>query len=130
NRPVRTLGLVIGFAATFVGLAVAPLLSAQEPKELATLDGHESTVYSVAFSSDGKTLASGSGDKAIKLWDVATRKELAILNGHTSDVCSVAFSPDGWTLASGSGDKTIKLWGMATRKELDTLNGHTNVVWS
>ena len=71
-------------------------------KEQATLNGNTGTVASVAFSPDGKTLASGSIDKTIKLWDVATGKELATLKGHTDVVWSVAFSPDGKTLASGS----------------------------
>jgi len=67
-------------------------------------------VRSAAFSPDGKTLASGSGDKTIKLWEVATGRELRTLSGHTYYVNSVAFSPDGKTLASGSDDRTIKLW--------------------
>ena len=83
---------------------------------------------SVAFSPDGKTLASGSEDKTIKLWDVATGKEQATLKGHTDAVSSVAFSPDGKTLASGSEDKTIKLWDVATGKEQATLKGHTRGV--
>ena len=79
----------------------------------------------MAFSPDGKTLASGSSDRTIKLWDVATGKEQATLKGHTGCVYSVAFSPDGKTLASGSEDKTIKLWDVETGKEQATLKGHT-----
>ena len=62
------------------------------------------------LDADGKTLASGSGDKTIKLWDVATGTEIRTLTGHTGGVNSVAFSPDGKILASGSADGTILLW--------------------
>ena len=72
---------------------------------------------SVAFSPDGKTLASGSMDDSIKLWDVASGKNTATLKGHDNDVYSVAFSPDGKTLASGSIDQTIKLWDVASHEE-------------
>jgi WD40 repeat protein len=83
-------------------------------------------VNCLAFSPDGKTLASGSSDATIKLWDVATGKEQATLKGHKAGVICVAFSPDGKTLASGSNrdDTTIKLWDVATGKEQATLKGH------
>jgi dipeptidyl aminopeptidase/acylaminoacyl peptidase len=86
-------------------------------------------VNSVAFSPDGKTLASGSGDVGtISLLDVATGKEQATLEGRDGRVTSVAYSPDGKTLASGNWDGTIKLWDVATGKEQATLKGHTNWV--
>ena len=95
---------------------------------------HEGQVSAVAWSPDGKTLASGSSDKTVKLWDLATGKLFATLQGHTETVYSVAWSPDGKTVASGSFDKTVKLWESATGKLLATLQGHTgeveSVAWS
>ncbi|MEH2025364.1 nSTAND1 domain-containing NTPase, partial [Nostoc sp.] len=94
------------------------------------LEGHSNYVYSVAFSPDGKTIASASGDNTVKLWNAATGKEITTLNGHSNYVYSVAFSPDGKTIASASGDNTVKLWNAATGKEITTLNGHSNYVYS
>ncbi|PSB42152.1 hypothetical protein C7B67_25675 [filamentous cyanobacterium Phorm 6] len=101
-----------------------------EVKEHNSLEGHSRSVISVAFSPDGKTLASASDDKTIKLWNLQTQKELKTLSGHSSVVISVAFSPDGKTLASASEDKTIKLWNLQTQKELKTLSGHSSLVIS
>jgi len=93
-------------------------------KERANLKGHTDRVDTVAFTPDGKTLASwcnktGSQEKTIRLWDVATGKEHAILTGHTDFVNRVAYSPDGKTLASVSADKTIKLWDVPAAKKAD-----------
>ena len=84
---------------------------------------------SVAFSPDGKTLASGSEDQTIKLWDVATGKEQATLKGHTGHGCTPwrsARTARRWP--RGVEDKTIKLWDVATGKEQATLKGHTDCV--
>ncbi|MDM3846362.1 MAG: hypothetical protein PT116_15270 [Aphanizomenon gracile PMC638.10] len=93
-----------------------------------TLNGHSDLVRSVAYSPDGQTLASGSGDKTIKLWDVKTGNLLQTLTGHSDLVLSVAYSPDGQTLASEGDD--IKLWNVKTGKLLQTLEGHSSSVWS
>ena len=92
--------------------------------------GHTGAVMSVAFSPDGKTLASASWDNTIKLWDTATGQELRTLTGHTYWVAAVAFSPDGKTLASGGWDKTVKVWDVATGELKRTLSGHTGWVYT
>jgi WD40 repeat protein len=106
-------------------LMVRPQLLAQETKERITLKGHTDFVYCVAFSPDRETLASGSRDGTIILWDVRTGKAERTLRAHKggayTQVLSVAFAPDGKTLASGSWDETVKLWDAQTGELKRTL---------
>ena len=80
-------------------------------------------VTCVAFAPDGKTLAAGSQDKTVRLWDVGTGKEVRRLVGHGDWVSTVAFSPDGKLLVSGGRDWTVRLWDPATGQELRQLDG-------
>ncbi|KAF5830847.1 WD40-repeat-containing domain protein [Dunaliella salina] len=99
----------------------------------ATLAGHKKSVCSVAFTPDGATLVSGSDDKTVKLWDVASGCCTATLEGHRSYVLCVAVSGDGRTAASGCGqlfssDKSVKLWRLSSQRCTATLTGHTDWV--
>jgi WD40 repeat protein len=69
--------------------------------------GHSSSVFSIAFSPDGKYLASGSGGNTVKLWSVESQKEVTTLEGYDNTVYSVVFSPDGKYLAFGSWDNSV-----------------------
>ena len=92
--------------------------SAQEYIHHATLDGHTRGVGSVSWSPDGATIASGSDDNTVRLWNATTGQHLKTLRGHTDDVFSVSWSPDGATIASGGRDNTVRLWEPTTGQHL------------
>lgn len=92
------------------------------------LDAHEHGATTVAFSPNGELIATGGGDKLVRIWRAADGELLYTLSGHTGLVLEVAFSPDGKILASASGDKTVRLWQVADGSLLDILEGHPGPV--
>jgi len=100
-----------------------PMVEESWNSSLQTLESHSDRVLSVAFSPDGKRLASGSVDCIVMLWDAETGAVQSMLKGHSNWVLSVAFSPDGKQLASGSSEHTVMLWDAETGAVQRTLKG-------
>ena len=90
---------------------------------------HDGPVRCVAFSPDGKMLASGSDDQTVRVWDLATGQPVQTLPAF-SQVTSITFSPDGKTLASGAADRNICIWDLTTGKPRFMLWGHSQPVYS
>ena len=103
-------------------LLLAPVAVLAQPINV-PLMGHTERVYAVAVSPDGKTLATGSFDKTIKLWDAGSAKEFRTIggaNGHTNTITALAFAPKEPTLATASTDNTVKLWDVKRDKPTET----------
>ncbi|WP_173134775.1 WD40 repeat domain-containing protein [Kibdelosporangium persicum] len=106
------------------------LISTQAYPLPTRLRGHTGEVRDVAYSQDGRILATSAGDATVRLWDVATRTPIgAPLTGHTGIVNGLAFSPNGTILATASYDRTVRLWDVARRQPIgEPMTGHTSTV--
>ena len=133
----RTNLTLIAIACSYKGATVAKVLDGTPSQcliELAgshwhVVSGHTEPVSVLTLYEDGKTLATGSTDRTIQLWNVADiNKPLYTLTGHTGGIIAMDFSVDAKLLASGSSDKTVRLWDLTTGQSIQTFIGHISEV--
>jgi len=117
----------------FLAITVPSVLAASKSAQDASprvLSGHTGEIYSLAFSPDGTLLASASGDRTIRFWDVRTGRLSRVIDGHTGAVHALIFSPNGRVLASGSRDSTARIWDVGTGKELKAFGAPFDTIRS
>ncbi len=135
DEVLRDLQVPLGAPSLATPLSVPPVLSVMGTQQTPqiwqggyTLREHNDRVRCLAMHPAGDLFASGSNDRTIRLWDLATGRSLNVLHGHSEPIHAVVISSTGQTLASGGNDKTIKLWNVESGRLLHTLTEHTNWV--
>jgi WD40 repeat protein len=125
-RPISTIGGSQTTAATSTA-KVTPT-TPTSGTALYTYQGHSNWVFAVAWSPDGKYIASGSRDNTVQVWHANNGTNVSTYHGHNNDVTSLAWSPDGKYIVSGSADKTVQVWNALAGKNLLTYKGNNDIV--
>ena len=139
KRLYISLGIVIILLAalfifTNVGNDIGFVVHFVTPPQHFTYSGHSDYISAVAWSPDGKRIASASGDHTAQVWDASNGGHVLTYRGHSSDVLALAWSPNGQYIATGSLDTTVQVWNSITGATVFTYRGHSDaifdVVWS
>ena len=137
GSPINVGDAVIAMAVSNDGRIVTEVKNAvcvwnvKMRSRIASMKGHTSAVFAVAFSPDDSRIASGSSDTSIRLWDAQSYTLIGKFTGHTQPVCSLSFSPDGRWVTSGGTDESVRIWHCNTGRLIDPpLQGHTDGVKS
>ncbi len=123
-------GIVLLKYAQESGHPLGPAIPANMGNTLFTYQGHSDWVWSLAWSPDGRRIASASGDQTAQVWDATSGDHLIRYTGHTDSVYSLAWSSGSGRVASGSNDKTVQVWNPDFGDHFYTYTGHKGWVWS